>query len=125
MQPRRPIEELPASHLRLPQGFVFNGIDENGIEFELRFQNLRRRVSSSGMVKAQIRSMTRGRPLTQSDLYEEEATLTLFVSRKARLDIRINPNMSYSIGRHTERTLPEIVSAGLRQFTPRSAPPGP
>lgn len=122
---RRHIEELPTDHRRVPNGFVFLGIDDNGVEFDLRIQNVRKRLSSSGLVKAQMKSMSRGRPLQPSDLYEDETTISLVAMRKFRKDIRINPNGTYSIGHRSARSLREMVSIGLEEFSPRPRPPGP
>jgi hypothetical protein len=125
MQRQRPIDELPQNHTRLQSGYVFNGVDDNGIEFELRYANTRRQVSSSEMVKAQINAMRRGRPMTSADIYKEEPSLTLFIAHRRRVDIRINPNMTYSVGRDNSRTLKGIVEMSLRPYAPRPSPPGP
>jgi len=124
-QERRHIDQLPADHRRVSNGYVFLGIDDNGVEFELRVQSQRRHLSSSGVVKAQIRSMSRGRPLMPSDLYEDVTVIALFVDGRSRLDIHINPNGTYSVGPRTGRTLKEIVGKLLQHHAPSRQSPTP
>lgn len=119
---RLSLDELPSDHRRLPQNYVFAGTDEHGTDFELRIWASRRRASSSNIVKAQMRAMSRGRPLGPSDLYDDVLTISLRLPGR-REDIQVNPNGTYGVGRKVSRSLREIVAYVLRENAPE--PPKP
>jgi len=114
---RRPPSEIPDDHRRAPR--LFHGVTDGGLEFELQVGTVRRRAGSSQLVQAHVRAVSRGRPLTQDDLYQEETEIVLFVRGRQRVDIRLNPNNSYSVGHRTSRSLKGIVSEVLDRFEPK------
>jgi len=113
---RRPPSDIPSDHRHVPTRFL--GVTEHGLEFELEVREVQRRANSNELVRAHIRSMTRGAPIRHDDLYHRETEIALFVRGRQRIDIRINPNNSYSIGHRTHRTLRDTVSEYLERFSP-------
>jgi len=113
---RRPPSEIPTDHRRAPVRFL--GVTEHGLEFDLEVREVQRRASSNDMVKAHIRSMTRGTPLRQDDLYSRETEIALFVRGMHRVDVRINPSGAYSIGHRFHRSLRDAVAEYLDRFAP-------
>lgn len=117
---RRPPSDIPDSHRRAPTRFL--GVTEHGLEFDLEVRDVRRRANTSQLVRSHIAAVTRGRPLTNDDLYQSETEITLFIRGRNRVDIRLNPNGTYSIGHRTHRSLKETVKEHLDRFAPAPAP---
>lgn len=117
---RRTPDAIPTDHRRAERRFL--GVTEDGLEFDLEVGSTRRRVGSGDLVKAQMNAMARGRPLSGADLYREEPEVVLFIKGRRRVDIRVNPNGSYSVGHRHSRSLREIVEGSLSEFAPHPSP---
>jgi len=114
---RRPPAEIPEDHRRAPH--LFQGITDGGQEFDLQVGTVRRRAGSSQLVQAHVRAMSRGRPITNDDLYQDETEIVLFIRNRQRVDIRLNPGNTYSVGHRTARSLRAIVTEVLDRFEPK------
>jgi len=117
---KRPTSELPDDHRRC-RG-VFDGVTDDGMSFRLEVRQASRRLGSGELVRQQIRSMTRGRPMTSGDLYKDVVEISLFIPNRHRADIEILPSGMYRHGRHVERSLRAVVESMLDETAPRSGP---
>jgi hypothetical protein len=117
---RQPIERLPADHREVRGRFL--GVTGDGVDFDLEVASGRRRASSGDLVKAHVRSMSRGMPITSRDLYTEVEEVVLRVGRQ-RLDVTVNTDRSYRIGRGMpRRSLREAVAEAIATVAPRARP---
>lgn len=114
---RRTMAEIPQDHRRCPPRF--SGVSDDGVAFDLEIGNRRRRVGSGDLAKAHVMALSRGRPLSESDLYREETEIALFVEGRRRVDIRVNRNGTYSVGNRHSRSLREIVEFAVAAHAPR------
>jgi len=114
---RKPPSDIPEDHRRAPR--LFHGVTDGGVEFDLQVGTVRRRAGSSQLVKAHVQAMSRGRPMTHDDLYQEETEIILFIRNRQRIDIRLNPSNTYSVGHRTSRSLRGIVTEVLDRFEPK------
>jgi hypothetical protein len=114
------IESLPRNHREL-RG-VYQGQSEDGCPFQLHVQHGSRQASGNQLMRAQVTALRRGRPMTPSDMRVEYDEIFLLVGRSGRMDIRLNPNGSYSHGNVFGRDLREIVTNMITTFAPRFRP---
>lgn len=117
------IDDIPDDHRRLARPLRIR-LDD-GVEFTVEAGTSRRRASGNEMVRAMINRQ--GMPLRNDDLYKEDPEIRIFIARVGRVDIRINPNGTYSgAGRICERSLRDAVEGVVRRYAPeRTKPPGP
>lgn len=120
MAARRPTGQIPTDH-RSFRG-AFDGVTEDGMTFRLEVRDRNKRLGSAGLVKAHLKSMTRGRPMTTSDMYEKVVEIVLYVPDRHRSDIEVLPSGMYRHGRHADRSLRALVSALLDDMAPRAVP---
>jgi len=119
----RPIAEMPVDHRHFRGRFL--GETEDGLEFSLEVSQVRRRRNSHELIRAQMDSRARGRPLSPDSVYKDVVEIALFIKRLRRFDIEITPSGMYRYGRHAERTLPEIVTKVIGEYVPRPEAGGP
>lgn len=118
----RPIslEALPRTHKQLSGTYA--GETDDGCPFQLYVSSGTRRASGHEIVRAQINSMTRGRPLSQSDLMVPYDEIYMIIGNGHRKDVSVNPNGSYFHGRIVGRTFEEVVVKMLETFAPAPKP---
>ena len=115
------LEKLPRNHREM-RG-LYSGETDEGFPFTLYVHSGTRRATGNEMMKAQITSMTRGRPLSSADLNVPREEIYIVVGNGHRKDIAVNPNGSYSHGNVFGRTFKEVVEGMLRAYGPRPAAP--
>lgn len=111
------IERLPKDHREM-RG-AYSGQTDDGCPFEIYVNSGQRRAGGNDLMRAHIRSLTQGRPMTNADLYVQHDEIYILIGRHSRKDIRINPNGSYGHGSIHGRTFREIVENMLRAFAPK------
>lgn len=114
------IETLPKSHREL-RG-LYHGETDEGCAFQLYVQSGTRQASGNQLMKAHIDAMSRGRPMSQSDLRVQYDEIYVIVGRGNRKDIRLNANGTYSHGNVFGHDLREIVTNMIKVFGPRPRP---
>lgn len=95
---------------------TYSGETEDGCAFEIFVNSGQRRASGNELMQAKIRSMTQGRPTSNSDLYVQHDEIYILVGNHHRKDIRINPNGSYSYGNIHGQTFKDIVVNMIEAF---------
>lgn len=111
------IERLPRSHKELKG--LYAGETATGCPFEIYVLSGQRRASGNDLVRAQVRSMTTGRPMTNSDLYVPHDEIYVIIGNHHRKDIRINLNGTYAYGSIFGRTFREVVENMIEAFAPK------
>jgi hypothetical protein len=110
------VEEIPQTH-RGMMG-TYRGRSERDVPFQLVIEYVNRRVSGNDLMRKQVQALSRGRPLSQSDMYKDELRIWISVGRSHAKDITLNPNGSYSHGRLIARTLQDMVFKVIDEYSP-------
>lgn len=114
------IETLPESHREL-RG-IYAGVTDDGCPFQIYVNSGQRRAGGNDLMRAHIKSLQRGRPMTDSDLYVQHDDIYILIGRQQRKDIRINPNGTYGHGNIHGRTFKDIVVNMIGVFAPKPKP---
>ncbi|MCS4089631.1 hypothetical protein [Rhizobium sp. BK176] len=124
------IDTLPNTHERM-RG-TYSGETDDGVPFELYVHSGQRRAGGNDLMRAHIRSLTQGRPMSSADLHVKYDEIYILIGNQQRKDIRVNPNGSYGYGNIHGRTFKDIVVNMLEAFGPKpkiapetAAPTGP
>ena len=110
------INDIPDNHTHL-QGY-HTCENDDGIKFSLSITKGRQRVGSNELVKAQIKSITRGGPISQSDLYKENTRIILQIENFHQLEITANENGTYSNGRMSDQRLNGLITQMIERYAP-------
>lgn len=111
------IETLPNNHREL-RG-AYSGETDDGCPFQIYVNSGQRRAGGNDLMRAQIRSLTRGRPMADSDLYVQHDEIYILIGRHHRKDIKLNVNGSYGHGAIYGRTFKDIVVNMINTFAPK------
>jgi hypothetical protein len=111
------IETLPASHKNL-RG-TYSGETDDGCPFQIYVNSGQRPAGGHALMRAHIRSLSQGRPMSNSDLYVQHDDIYILIGRHSRKDVRINPNGTYSHGNIHGRTFKDILVNMIGAFSPK------
>lgn len=111
------IDRLPRTHKDL-NGY-YTGETDDGCPFAIYVHSGTRRANGHEIMQAQIKSMSRGRPMPSADLYKPHEEIYIIVGRRNRMDIRQNPNGTYFYGQVFGRTFDEVVVNLIAAYGPK------
>jgi hypothetical protein len=113
------IDTLPNSHERM-RG-TYSGETDDGCRFEIYVNSGPRRAGGNDLMRAHIRSLSQGRPMSNSDFLVHQDEIYILIGRQHRKDIKINPNGTYGHGSIHGRTFRDIVENMIRAFAPKTS----
>lgn len=111
------LETLPADHRQLRGTHA--GVTDDGCAFQIYVNSGQRRAGGNDLMRAHIRSLTQGRPMTNSDLYVQHDEIYILIGRHSRKDIRFHDNGTYGHGSIHGRTFRDIVTKMIEVFAPK------